>query len=104
MFRVKFTGLGTATSGLKSVMRSEIQRLADAVYTEVRQRTPVDTGRAKAGWNKNVRSDSFTVSNAVPYIEVLDKGRHMTRRGLRGSNQAPKGIVGPSLDSIKRKN
>jgi hypothetical protein len=28
----------------------------------------------------------------------------MTNRGMRGSKQAPKGIVGPSLDSIKRKN
>jgi hypothetical protein len=104
MLSLRFTGVQNALGGLKSEIRSEVKRLADVVYAEVKQRTPVDTGRAKAGWNKNVSDTEFVVSNAVPYIEVLDKGRHMTNRGIRGSKQAPKGIVGPSLESIKRKN
>jgi len=104
MFSVRFSNVNQALSGLTKDVRSEINRLASTVYTEVKQRTPVDTGRARAGWNKNVNNNGFAISNGVPYIEVLDKGRHMTNRGLRGSNQAPKGIVGPSLESIKRKN
>lgn len=91
-------------SSLQAELRSEVKRLANDLYTEVKQRTPVDTGRAKAGWNKNVRNTGFTISNNVPYIGVLDKGRHMTSRGMRGSKQAPKGMVGPSLESIKGKN
>lgn len=91
-------------TSLTKEVRSEIQRLSQTVYNEVKQRTPVDTGRAKAGWRNQTHRDGFSISNSVPYIEVLDKGRHMTNRGLRGSNQAPRGIVGPSLESIKRKN
>lgn len=104
MFSVRFTGQQATMSSLQAELRSEVKRLANDLYTEVKQRTPVDTGRAKAGWNKNVRNTGFTISNNVPYIGVLDKGRHMTSRGMRGSKQAPKGMVGPSLESIKGKN
>jgi hypothetical protein len=74
------------------------------LFTEIKQRTPEDTGTAKAGWRNQNTQAGFEITNQVPYIGVLDKGRHMTRRGMRGSKQAPKGMVGPSLDSIKRKN
>ena len=104
MFRVTFTGAGATKQAMASALRSEVTRLSNDLYREIKQRTPVDTGRAKAGWNQQVKLDGFTISNQVDYIGVLDKGRHMTRRGMRGSKQAPKGIVGPSLDSIKRKN
>lgn len=104
MFSVRFTGISSLKKEITDALRSEVQALGKAVYQEVKQRTPVDTGRAKAGWRKSQVDNNFTISNAVPYIEVLDKGRHMTRRGMRGSLQAPKGIVGPSLESIKRKN
>lgn len=85
-------------------MRSEIKTLANDVFTEVTKRTPVDTGRARSGWQKKVQATNFVIENSVPYVPVLDKGRHMTNRGMRGSKQAPKGIVGPSLESIKGKN
>lgn len=87
-----------------SQIRSEVKRLADSLYTEIRKTTPVDTGRAKAGWTKKVSAKSFEIANQVPYIGVLDKGRRMTSRGMRGSKQAPQGIVGPSLQSIKGRN
>jgi hypothetical protein len=104
MLKVRFTGIQSTKRGLDASLRSEVKRLASEVFNEVTKRTPVDTGRAKAGWRQQVRDKSFTVENSVPYIGVLDKGRHMTNRGMRGSKQAPKGIVGPSLESIKRKN
>lgn len=105
MLRVRFReSPQTLTKNVASRIRSEVKLLADSLYREVRSKTPVDTGTAKAGWNKNVRADGFTISNNVSYIGVLDKGRHMTNRGMRGSKQAPRGIVGPSLESIKRKN
>lgn len=91
-------------TSLTKEVRSEIQRLAQTVYSEVKQRTPVDTGRAQAAWRNQTHRNGFSISNSVSYIEVLDKGRHMTNRGMRGSKQAPRGIVGPSLESIKRKN
>jgi hypothetical protein len=105
MLKVRFTeSPRKLTTRVASRIRSEVKILANDLYTEVRAKTPVDTGTAKAGWTKNVRADGFTISNNVSYIGVLDKGRHMTNRGMRGSKQAPRGIVGPSLESIKRKN
>jgi hypothetical protein len=104
MLKIDFIGQAAANKALQAHLRSEVKRLADTLFTEVKQRTPVDTGTAKAGWTKNVRSNGFTIENNVPYIDVLDKGRRMTPKGMRGSRQAPKGMVGPSLESIKGKN
>ena len=104
MRKVDFIGQQGLKGALLNQLRSEVKRLADAVYTEVKQRTPVKTGFARAGWTKQVQDVNFNIENKVPYIGVLDKGRHMTSQGMRGSKQAPKGIVGPSLESIKRKN
>ena len=104
MFKVEVIDAGSLQKRLSARIRSEVQRLGQAVFTEIKQRTPVDTGRAKAGWKSQNTQAGFEITNQVPYIGILDKGRHITRRGMRGSKQAPKGIVGPSLDSIKGKN
>ena len=104
MLKIDFIGQQGLQGALRNQLRSEVKRLADTLYAEIKQRTPVKTGHAKAGWTKQVQADNFSIENQVPYIGVLDKGRHMTPNGMRGSKQAPKGIVGPSLTSIKRKN
>lgn len=103
-FKVELIGLGQVTKSLQQELGSTVKRLARDLYAEVRDRTPVDTSRAQKGWRQTVSTDRFTISNAVPYVPILDKGRHMTPRGMRGSKQAPRGIIGPSLTAIKRKN
>jgi len=103
-FKVTVVDPGNLQKRLSGLVRSEVQRLGQELSTEVRKRTPVDTGRAKAGWKDRTTNTGYEISNTVPYIGVLDKGRHMTNKGMRGSKQAPRGIVGPSLESIKRKN
>jgi hypothetical protein len=104
VLKFDFIGQAQTNRSLQAQLRSEVKRLADTLYTEIKQRTPVKTGHAKAGWTKDVKATEFSIENNVPYIGVLDKGRHMTPRGMRGSKQAPKGMVGPSLKSIKGKN
>jgi hypothetical protein len=89
---------------LSDLLRSEVQKFGQQLATEIRNTTPVDTGRARSGWRERPTSTGYDITNNVPYVGVLDKGRHMTPRGVRGSKQAPRGIVGPSLDTIKRKN
>lgn len=103
-FKVEITGLDRVRSNVNRTLGSEVRRLSDAVFKEVRANTPVDTGRARKGWRRQVSDRSFEITNAVPYVPVLDQGRHMTSRGMRGSNQAPKGIIGPSLNNIKGRN
>lgn len=104
MFKIELIDSSGLIRGLEDEIRSEVKLLSNSLFTEIKKNTPVDTGRAKAGWRQQVRTDGFEINNAVPYVPVLDKGRHMTRKGYRGSKQAPNGIVGPSLKTIKGKN
>jgi hypothetical protein len=65
--------------------RQEIARIRTTLMTEVKTevagRTPIDTGRARRGWQqRNIN----TVENKVPYIGRLEKGY---------SRQAPSGFV-----------
>jgi hypothetical protein len=96
--------MGTAAAALNSLGQNIVQQLADDIYAEVRKTTPVDTGTARSGWQKKTLKTRFVIDNNVPYIGVLDEGRHMTPKGMRGSKQAPKGIIGPSLEKIKGRN
>lgn len=104
MFKLSITRTGSLQDEIDSAARSEIAWFADDLYNEIRRKTPVDTGKAQRGWKKSSTKTTHEISNSVDYVEVLDKGRHMTKRGIRGSKQAPRGIVGPSLQSIKGRN
>lgn len=91
--------------------------------------TPVDTGRARAGWgigkrrpleNSPGEGDYFLdprpprivfnpsellvwyVTNNVQYIEVLDDGRGVRDGQMRGSEQAPTGITSLALQELER--
>lgn len=81
-----------AASSLKSVM--------DKFYTEIKNLTPVDTGRAKSQWKRyrdvNIgRGETQTViANQVPYIQRLNEG---------SSKQAPNGIVDPAWERANKK-
>lgn len=99
---VSLTGVGIATI-LRKVRATEARTLANTVFRGVKDRTPVDTGRAKRGWGLARQGRGYLIYNNVPYIGVLDKGRHMTRRGMRGSTQAPQGMTKPTLASLNKR-
>ena len=67
---------------------SGIEAMRDDFFREVKQLTPVDTGRAKSGW-KRTRDG---VINRVPYIDPLDDGH---------SKQAKNGMTKPALNKIR---
>jgi uracil phosphoribosyltransferase len=104
MLKIQVNGIEGTKRSLDADLRSEVKRLADELYKEIVKTTPVHTGRARSGWRKQVQNKNFTIENAVPYIGVLDQGRSFRDGQMRGSKQAPKGIIGPSLDKIKGKN
>lgn len=60
--------------------------------------TPIDTG--------NARNKTKLVGNTIKadynYARVLDKGRHSTADGMRGSKQAPQGMTKPTAKFIER--
>ncbi len=61
--------------------------------------TPEKTGNAK----RKTRLKGSTIVADYGYAEVLDKGRHMTTRGMRGSKQAPKGMSKPTEAFIRKR-
>ena len=79
------------TGQIKKV-KKELAALPQQAHKEFVSLTPVDTGNAR----RNTRfKNGDTIEADYPYAEVLDKGRHMTNRGMRGSKQAPKGMTLP---------
>jgi hypothetical protein len=72
-------------------------KLAKQAFTVFKKNTPIDTG--------NARSSTALKGNEIyasyPYAAVLDKGRHMTSSGARGSYQAPKGMTEPTIKFIQ---
>ena len=60
--------------------------------------TPIKTGNAK----RSTKLQNNSINADYNYAQVLDKGRHMTSRGMRGSTQAPKGMSEPTLDHIRQ--
>jgi uncharacterized protein (DUF2252 family) len=59
--------------------------------------TPERSGYAKS----QTKLKGNTIDANYPYAGVLDKGRHMTNRGMRGSTQAPKGMSKPTYQHIR---
>jgi len=52
-------------------------------------------GTAMEGWDLILDSDGGVLQNLVPYIGVLEEGRHIKSNGVwGGSFQAPNGITG----------
>lgn len=95
---VEVIGLPAATAEL----RDQVQRYARSIATELvqdlRDSTPVRTGRARSGWNKRVTNRDITIENRVPYVPYLEKGTTRMRAANNG-----RGIIGPALQQSKRK-
>jgi hypothetical protein len=72
-------------------------KLAKEAFAVFKNETPVKTGNAKS--NTTLRGDEIHAS--YPYAAVLDKGRHMTSSGARGSLQAPRGMTEPTIKFVQ---
>lgn len=73
--------------------QTRLKNLVNDLMTEVRSqvsvRTPIDTGRARRGWQKR----NNVVENQVPYIVRLENGY---------SRQAPNGFVTQGITAAIR--
>jgi len=72
--------------------------IAKEAYTKFVDVTPIKSGNAK----RSTKLQGNTINANYPYDNVLDKGRHMTRRGMRGSEQAPQGMTEPTIKHIRQ--
>jgi hypothetical protein len=81
---------------LKEVKR-ELKKVPQEAYDFFVAHTPKKTGNARS----KTKLKGSVIQADYQYAEVLDKGRHMTSRGLRGSDQAPEGMTKPTEKFIQ---
>jgi hypothetical protein len=85
------------SSSLKRIQK-KLNNVPKEAYKEFVKVTPYKTGNAK----RKTKLKGKTIVADYPYAQVLDKGRHMTNRGMRGSEQAPEGMSKPTTEFIKQ--
>jgi hypothetical protein len=86
-------------SQMLSKMKRELKAIPKEAYVFFLKQTPIRSGNAK----RNTKLKGTTIQANYQYAEVLDKGRHMTTRGMRGSDQAPQGMTKPTEDFIQKR-
>jgi hypothetical protein len=94
--KIEVRGVAETMKDIEMQYRDFLERVADTITEEAPKFTPKRTGRAAAGWEKKMSKDSFEVVNNVPYVGYLEKP-------YVKSKQAPRGIIGPTLTSVKGK-
>lgn len=98
-------------------MSDKVQRKAALdLFGELIQTTPIDTGRARAGWSMDVRKGedvpplkassyrpkSPVPPKGVPYIMIYNNVEYIVRLNEGHSTQAPAHFVEQAVDKIAR--
>ena len=89
----------TSLPNVLANINRKLAKLPQEAYAEFVKNTPYKTGNAK----KSTKLKGKTIEANYDYAGVLDKGRHMTKRGMRGSDQAPEGMTKPTLKYLNKR-
>lgn len=87
---VKVTTKLNIVKATKRIQR-QLNSLPKDSIKEFIKLTPIRSGNAR----KNTSLNGDTIEADYPYALVLEEGRRMTSKGMRGSTQAPKGMTTP---------
>jgi len=87
---IKLSVKGKLGDTIRKRLDRGIEEMSEDLKDYLKDETPVDTGYAKSRWR--LRRDS--ISNDADYIDVLEDG---------WSKQAPKGMLKPALNKLRRK-
>lgn len=85
--------------GMLQHVKDKLKNLPQETFKEFVKVTPVKTGNAR----RKTKLVNGEVHANYAYAEVLDKGRHMTKRGMRGSEQAPRGMSKPTIEFVRKR-
>jgi len=85
--------------GKNKRIKQKLKDLPKEAFKVFHDNTPVRSGNAK----RKTTLSGNKIRARYPYAEVLDKGRHMTSKGMRGSEQAPEGMTKPMEDFIRKR-
>ena len=112
--------LGKATAGIEQRADLIKRKIALEIFSELLQTTPVDTGRARAGWSmgpeltgkvppKGKSGYGFDVSMQVnpsmvpqnaPIIYIYNNVEYIGRLNAGSSTQAPREFVQIAIDKV----
>lgn len=91
---ISVKGLNSFKKEIQEQVKKLVSDIQETYQSEVRKRTPIDTGNARRGWQKRTKSGNAVIENQVPYIERLEGGY---------SRQAPRGFVNQAVNATVRK-
>lgn len=91
---IKLENVQGVQRDLQRAIEQTIREVAAETQKSAVVSTPVRSGNARRNWTKKTTARDFVVENRVPYIERLEQG---------SSKQAPRGIIGPTLDKVGKK-
>jgi GTP cyclohydrolase I len=94
--KIEVRGINDAIREIEQDYHAFLERVASTVHDEAPKFTPKRTGKAAASWEKTVTKDNFEVTNTTDYAVYLEKP-------YVKSKKAPRGIIGPTLTSVKGK-
>ena len=94
MLRIKVTGLKQFNKEASRKVDRLIDKVSNDVLIVARDKTPIRLGKARRGWKKRKTNRGTVIENRVLYIDQLEQG---------SSRQAPRGIVGPTIQEITRR-
>ena len=96
--KIEVRGVAGSIKQVESDYREFLERVADTIVNEAPKFTPKRTGLASRSWESKMTNQgrNFEVSNTQTYTRYLEKP-------YVKSKQAPQGIIGPTLTSVKGK-
>lgn len=62
------------SASMEKASRQNLVAVTDSFVKDLREHTPVDTGKAKASWSVVDKGMQMEVQNTVPYIQYLNAG------------------------------
>jgi hypothetical protein len=96
--KIEVRGLAESIREVEAEYHAFLERVADTIVKEAPRFTPKRTGLASRSWESKAteQGGNFEVTNTQPYTVYLEKP-------YVKSKQAPRGIIGPTLTSVKGK-
>jgi hypothetical protein len=94
--KIEVRGVADSIKQIEEDYHAFLERVADTIVEEAPKFTPKRTGKAAASWEKRMERGNFEVTNTTDYAQYLEKP-------YVKSKQAPRGIIGPTLTSVKGK-
>lgn len=79
-FRVRTSGPLMKDGAVKEILRDVLEETAEWGQNRVKSRTPVRTGRLKAGWNVSPTSTYIRLDNQVFYAPYVEARRLMAAK------------------------